>query len=177
MLTRPSLPPIPATADEVRERLSTRILTLRSVWFPSPRDLRDWKSAHSLLYLRWLGVDRFEVGPRLGSMWAACFSPVIEGTITSIDGQVQVDLQRRFPKMTSTLLALWTLTLTLWLGVLVWNISTQDEPMVWLLWWAILAGATASAPVVGGRMGGAVLDRALPELDSAARQPRVEEDW
>ncbi|NCG22010.1 MAG: hypothetical protein GWP91_23590 [Rhodobacterales bacterium] len=79
--------------------------------------------------------------------------------------------------MTSTLLALWTLTLTLWLSVLVWNISTQGEPMVWLLWWAILAGATASAPVVGGRMGGAVLDRALPELDSAARQPRVEEDW
>ena len=110
-------------------------------------------------------------------MWAACFSPVVEGTLHTVDGQVRVDLQRRFPKITSALLSLWTVTLTIWLGVLIWNITTQDEPLVWLLWWAILAGGTAAAPVVGGRLGGAVLDEALPELDKAARQPLVEEDW
>ncbi len=177
MPTRSPLQPIPATVDEVRERLSSRILTLRSIWFPSPRDLRNWKSAQGGLYLRWLGADRFEVGPRLGSMWAACFSPVVEGTLQVHNDHVTCTLRQRFPAITTGLLSLWSVTLTVWLVVLVWNISAHDEPVIWLLWWGILAASTVAAPLVGSRLGGAELDIALPQLDDAVRQPLVEEDW
>ena len=56
-----SPPLIQGTPGEVRDRLTAQILVVRSLWFPSPRDLRGWDNAISPVYLRWLGEAEVEV--------------------------------------------------------------------------------------------------------------------
>ena len=173
-----SLHPVPGTPAEVRTRLRTALLPMGSVWFPTRKELRDWEASELPLYVRWRGGNRLEVGPRLASMWASCFSPVLRGELRP-DGEDQTTFafQREFPRVTRAVLALWAVLLTGWGALLAVAVAGGELPPG-LAWWAVLAGSATAGPAVGWSLGGAALDRALPWLqDQASRAPIPGEDW
>jgi hypothetical protein len=177
MPSRSPTPPINATVSEVHERLQRRLLRVRSVWFPTPRELREWQETQAPLYLCWLGPERFEIGPRLVSMWASCFCPVFRGSIESIDSGARLSWTRAWPRFTIGLLVTWAVTLVLSLGAMLPQVLSGQEPVIWLAFWGLLAGGAVAGPLLGGRYGGAALDERVDWLIEAASNPIVEEDW
>lgn len=177
MSTRPPTDPIPAPPAEVVDRLRSQLFGVRSVWFPSRNDLRDWEQAPQPLYIRWLDQRRFEIGPRLESMWAACFSPVWQGEISGSGDETVITWNRWYPTFTLVLLFVWTLLIGLW-GAVLWSaVSAGREEPGMLFFWALLAGGAALAAAVGTVMGGGRLGAAMPWLTEAITKAPVDEDW
>jgi len=175
MWTPPSR--IEAPPEELRSRLSSQILGIHSVWFPTRRELKQWSAASGPLYLRWSSADRFEVGPRLGSMWASCFSPVLAGEITESDGATEISWVRRFPRFTTALLGGWAVVLLIWAATMLPPLLDGTVPSG-LPWWLLLAASAVAAPAVGGSMGGQALDDAAPQLITLLGDADVpDEDW
>ncbi len=177
MPTRPPPDAIPAPPDEVARRLEARLFPIRSVWFPTRAELRDWSASGSPLYLRWLGSGRFEIGPRVDNMWAACFSPVIRGALHADGGGTRLTWERAFPRLTRAVQAAWAVLLAGWLAALAPAIARGEESPGTLVFWVLLAGATAASTAVGGKLGGRALDDALPWLVEVASEEPVDEDW
>lgn len=178
---RPRAAPVPplvvdGRVDEVRRRISQRALVVRSTWFPTPRELRAWEASGVPAYVRWLRHDVIEVGPRLESMWASCFSPVLRGPLQAEGARTRVAWRRAWPGFTVGLLGLWVTVLLVWFVAIAWQISEGYVDAGAVFWWCFLAAATASAPLLGWRYGG-------PELDEAEAWVRqmaslaAEEDW
>ena len=176
MAHRSPFPPIDASPTEVRQRLLRRLLGVRSVWFPTPAELREWDETTSPLYVRWSSATHFEIGPRLASMWAACFSPVWRGTLTGED-TTTVTWSVALPRTTVALLVGWTVVLIGWMAQLGPEIMAGDTSPMMLGFWGLLAGGTIGGPLVGARFGGEALETELPFLLDAAQTPAVEEDW
>jgi hypothetical protein len=170
-------PTVDAPSETVDNRLDTRLLPIRSVWFPTPRELRRWRESGVPLYVRRLGPGRVEVGPRLDSLWAACFAPVLEGRLAPADGHTRLDWRRRWPRFTLALLAGWWVVLVVWPVVLFVQISAGRDEAGWLPFWAFLVVASTAGPAVGWVLGGRALDEAVPWLAEALRLPEVDEDW
>jgi len=167
------LPDAPAA---VHERLRSRLLLVRSVWFPSPRELRAWSTTGVPLYVRPLGPRSLEVGPRLHSMWAACFSPVQELVLAGEDRTTVVH-RRRLPRFTTGLLVVWWVLTVAWAAAIVPQVLAGDESPAWLLFWTVLAASSTGGPALGYVMGGRALDEALPWLAEMLETPDVDEDW
>jgi len=160
----------------VHERLRARLLLVRSVWFPTPRELRAWTASGVPLYVRPLGPRRLEVGPRLHSMWAACFSPVDE-LVLSGDDQAQLSVRRRAPRFTLGLLVVWWVVTVAWAAAVIPTVIAGEESPAWLLFWMVLAIASTAGPALGYVLGGRALDEAHPWLADQLQTPDVDEDW
>jgi len=167
------LPDPPAV---VHERLRSRLLLVRSVWFPTPRELRAWSTTGLPLYVRPLGPRRVEVGPRLHSMWASCFSPVDE-LVLGGEQRTTLTVQRRLPRFTLGLLVVWWVVTVAWGAAGVPQVIAGLESPAWLLFWTVLAVASTGGPAMGFVMGGKALDEAAPWLRETLETPDVEEDW
>jgi len=158
-------------------RLRGRLFPIRSVWFPTLRELRGWRESGVPLYVRVLGPQAFEVGPRLQSMWASAFSPVYAGRIEAAEDGAQVRWSRRWPRFTLALLVGWWILLAAWPPLLAAQIQAGDDHAGWLPFWAFLVLSSTAGAGVGWVMGGRELDAAVPWLTAALTQPEVGEDW
>lgn len=161
---------------ELRKRLSQRVLVVRSTWFPTPKELRAWNASGVPAYVRWLRHDGIEIGPRLESMWAACFSPVLRGHMEARDGQTRITWRRALPGFTVGLLGTWATVLALWCAAIAWQFTQGYIDVGAILWWCVLALFTVSAPLIGLHFGTPALvlaERWVREVAASA----VEEDW
>lgn len=174
--SKPHVPPgaVDAAPTVVVRRLQQRLLTLASVWFPTRRELRAWEQSGVPLYVRVLRGHRVEVGPRLQSMWAACFAPVWEGRVYDDRGRARIHWRRRPQWFTAALLAGW------WAIIAAWPVALAQDPEEggrWVVFWAFLLVVSTAGPLIGWTMGGRTLREALPWLEQAMQQPDVDEDW
>lgn len=169
-------PVVEGTPSQVRDRLSRRILVMRSLWFPTPRELRAWKDAGVPAYVVWLPDDGFEVGPRTESMWAACFSPVLRGRLEDEVGRTRLAWKRSWPRFTMSVLAMWAVTLTAWLVAIGVQLASGTVDLGAILWWTVLAVSTSLGPGLGATLGGRALDDAAEWVRTTA-SAAVEEDW
>ena len=168
---------VDAPPSDVAQRLQHRLLPIRSVWFPTPRELREWSSSGVPLYVRRLRQNTVEVGPRLASLWAACFAPVwVLSLHPHPDGGTHVKRRRRLPRFTLALLAGWWAILVAWPAALWWT-PEEDEPGRWLIFWAFLVVASTLGPLSGAVYGGRTLDDAEDWLRDTLQDPPVDEDW
>lgn len=170
-LSKVASPPgtVDAPPATVEDRLQTRLLVVRSVWFPTQRELRAWRDSGVPLYVRRLGPARVEVGPRLESMWAACFAPVLEARIAEDGASTHLEWRRRWPRFTLGLLIAW------WVVLIGWLLAQGDPGR--LPFWAFMAVMSTLGPAVGWVFGGRALDQSVPWLTEALCQPEVDEDW
>ena len=171
-------PPIQVSAapESVFTRLWQRLLPMGSLWFPTRRELRAWEDAGVPLYVRRIGKSSLEVGPKLASMWAACFAPVLVGQVAPSGKGSTIRWSRRPPWFTIWLLVGWWLVLAAWPVALI-RAAETDDPNQWWVFWAFLSLASTLGPAAGYWLGGAALDAAVPWLREALLQPDVEEDW
>ncbi len=171
-------PEVQGTAADVRKRLDARLLVVKSLWFPTPRELRAWDQSGVPLYLRWLGPHQFEIGPWLASMWASAFSPVWRGEIIAEGERARLSWRRTWTALTWGVLIAWWIVVIGWAGALIVVVGGGQESPWWVLWWGLLALSTTAGPAVGWRFGGRALDAQHDWLEVAAADPLVDgEDW
>ena len=176
---QPSKPPplpdqVDASRDAISNRIQQRLLPLASVWFPTRRELRAWEQAGVPLYARRVAADRFEIGPRLASMWAACFAPVWVVRLHEEADGTRLAWGRRPVWFTAALLAGW------WSIIAGWPVALAADPEEagrWGVFWAFLLVASTLGPAVGWWMGARSLDAAAGWLAEALTQADVDEDW
>jgi hypothetical protein len=158
-------------------RLKARLLPIRSLWFPTRAELRAWEHSGLSLYVRPLSPTDFEVGPRLYSMWAAAFSPVLRARMTADERGTQLTWKRAWPRFTLGVLILWWVATAGWAVSLFPGLLSGDEHPAWMIFWGLLALSSTAGAAVGWVQGGHELDGALAVLDEALRAPDVDEDW
>jgi hypothetical protein len=161
------------SAEERIEQLLRVLPAVRSVWFPTLKELRIWRLSGLGLYVRRVGPAQVEVGPRVPSMWAACFSPV--DVLTFRDGSLS--WSRRFPRFTIGLLGVWWVVIAGWGVQGIPQVIRGEQPLAWLLFFGLLAGAAIVGPIVGWRFGGDHLDQFRQQLVGALRVEDSGEDW
>ena len=161
-------------ATVVRRRLARGLLPIRSTWFPTPRELSRWNRSTHPLYVRWLGRETFELGPRLSSLQAASFCPVLRGRLVSdASGGTRIEGTVRLPSLTRGLFGFWGAVLIAWLFSLV-----QEPGPGELTWWFILLGFTMSAAGLAHVYGTRELRSGLERLPALlAEQELGEDDW
>ncbi|MBX2796650.1 MAG: hypothetical protein KTR31_03240 [Myxococcales bacterium] len=170
-----SLPEQVSTAPvPLLKMLQQRLLPIRSLWFPTPKELRAWDQTGVPLYVRASSASTVQIGPRLQSMWAACFSPQLHGRITEYGAGSRLTWQARFPRFTLGLLFGWWVVLVAW-PLAAWQ--SDDDPARWGPFWAFLLLCSTLGPAAGWWFGMAALRDALPWLRETLEQPPVEEDW
>ena len=178
MDTRPPSPSVPGTPEQVRERLQQRLVRVRSVWFPSPRELRTWDGSSAPLYVVWHGPRTLEVGPRLASMWASAFSPVLRGELVQEGDRTRLELRRSWPRITLAVLGVWWIVVVAWGVLLALGIRPEGESPMVVMWWAVLALTVIAGPGIGWTLGGRHLDESRAFLTGAAGEDVVDgEDW
>lgn len=165
--------------EQVRQRLTRELFAVRSLWFPTLREMRAWDASTAALYVRWRGAGGFEVGPRLMNQQAARLSPVLRAAISEAEaGQCRLSGRIVMPTAARALLVVWSLVLLVWLGVLLAAIERGDRQLDVLVVWLLAALGTAVAVTVGWVAGGRALRSALPELVRVASDPDSgEDDW
>ncbi len=169
---------VSGTPEDVRRRLDDRLLRIGNPWFPTRTELKEWEDSAVPFYIIRSKGNEVEVGPRLNNLWAACFSPVLRGTLAATDSGTTITWDRSWLRITSVLLWGWTAVLAVWLAVLVPQIASGSEHPIWLLWWTIVAATRVAATLLGGHYGGLEMEQHMPWLNSAATEEIVEEeDW
>lgn len=163
---------LPTSPDAVLARLVRQSIVVRSVWFPTTAELTGWGLSGCPVYLRPLSADRAEIGPRLGSMWASVFSPVLELRLEPTPEGSRAQWHRRYPRFTAGVLVLWAALVVLWGSAIALGLHPGAEP-----WWAIITASTLAAPAVGWIAGGRALDATIPWVSTVVLAPDEEEDW
>jgi hypothetical protein len=163
---------LPTDPEAVQRRLGRQALVVRSVWFPTQRELSEWGRSGCPVYISPMGTNRIAIGPRLGAMWASVFSPRFVGEFRPEGSGTRVTWTVSLPRMTRIILGLWGVLVTGW-GV---AIALGLQPGG-LLWWAIVTLSTAAAPMLGVRMGGRALEEAVPWIEEVLLAPDDSEDW
>ena len=165
-------PRIDASPAEIRRRTDERLLTMRSVWFPSPREDAAWRASGHPVYIRWIGPNTAEVGPRFDSLWVSSFAPV---DVVDVSGPIAP--VRRLPHVTTAVLVGWWVAAAAWAAYGLPRIASGDEPAAWLFFFGTVVGASTLGPGLGWVMGGRALDAARGVWLEAMRVPRSGEDW
>lgn len=169
----PGLPTsLPTPPAAVARRLCHQAPVVRSVWFPTRAELAAWEASGAPLYVRPLGPTSLEMGPKLDSMWASVFSPVLVLSLEESAEGARATWARRLPNLTRAVLGFWTMVLGAWGAVLFSGQGLNSAPF-----WALLAAATVLAPIVGRSWGGSALEDGVPWLAAILLAPDDEEDW
>jgi hypothetical protein len=152
---------------------------VRSLWFPSLREMRAWDVTTSRLYVRWQGDTAFEIGPRLVNQQAARFCPVIRGELSRTeDGRTRVQGRRETPTGAAVLLLTWAVVLVVWAAIEVPRVMEGTVPAGAMFWWALAVAGTVVTARIGAVQGGRELQEALPDLTHAAGDARWgQDDW
>ena len=169
---------VDAPPDEVVARLKSGLLPMRSLWLPTPRELRAWDASSEAMWVRWVGERRFIAGPRVFSPGAARFCPVVGGRIEPCGrGQSRLMAARQLPRGAMVLVGIWAALLVAWAAVQIPALLAEGD-VRWLPWWGMIAASLAAAVVAGLSQGGRALDHALPHLERVAADPGAgEDDW
>lgn len=149
-------------------------MPVRSVWFPTPAELRRWEESGLPLYVRRVGAATVEVGPRLGSMWASCFAPV---DVLRFDTDGKVAVSRRLPRFTVGILAVWWVATIGWGASELPKVAAGDLHPAFLVFFAVLALASTVGPWVGWRQGSTWLDGHRRWWVEALEGQADGEDW
>ena len=174
-MARPDASPpnvLPTPPESVQQRLARQALVVRSLWFPTRRELVEWGRSGCPVWFMPLGPGRFLTGPRLGAMWASVFSPCLRAEIRPEGDGSRVEWRRTWPPLTRAVLGIWAVLVTGWGGAIALGMHPGG-----LLWWAIVTGGTAAAPLVGSIRGGIALAGTIPWLTDVVSAPDDEEDW
>lgn len=153
-----------APVDEVRRRMASGLVGVGSLWFTSQAELRRWDRATEPLFVQWTGPLAFDVGPRLASLSAARFSPVLRGALVAEGGGTRVRGVVAPPRFAAGLLAAWAAALALWLVLGTRATLAGEEPPGWFALWVVLALALVAAGGIGWVGGGRALRDQLPAL-------------
>lgn len=166
--------PLPSTlqaqAVDVHARLRQHLLVIRSVWFPTLKELAAWTESEQALYLSPQTGGEVEVGPRLHNMWASCFSPVVCLKIHDRGDESELEFHVGLPRTTRRLMIAWGAMMLIWLAVLTFA-NNGDDLQRTLPFWILLSGATAAGPWLGRVMGGRALSDAIPWLQRVLETP------
>lgn len=169
---------IEASPREVRRLLEESLLPVRSLWFPTPRELREWRASGALLYAVWHRGGVVEVGPRVESLNAARFLPAARLRLREVEGHVHVEGWARLPRVTRVLLAGMGVMLVLWGASVFPGVWAGDKPWAWVLFWGLLAGTLGGGAVLGTVVGRRLLEARVPWLAELLADAAVEgEDW
>lgn len=154
---------VAAPPAQVRARLAAACFVVGSMWFPTLAELRDWRTSTTTLYVRFTGPASGEVGPRLYSLQAARFAPVLSLRLVpeGIDRTRLVGEVRASSAMRALVLG-WGGTLVVWPVLAL--LSAESADLRWVPWWAVLVAFVGFAALAGHVMGGRALRAALPEL-------------
>ena len=163
---------LPTDPEAVQRRLARQALVVRSVWFPTQRELSEWGRSGCPVYVSPMGTGRIAVGPRLGAMWASVFSPRFVGVLAREGSGTRVRWTVSLPRMTKIILGFWALLVAGW-GV---SIALGFHPGG-LLWWAIVTLSTAGAPALGMHRGGQALAATVPWITEVLLAEDDAEDW
>lgn len=169
---------VDGSPEQVRERLTSRLLPVSSVWFPTRRELAAWDEASAPLYLQPTRGGQAEIGLRLDTIWASRMTPCwrlelrSEGT-----GRTRLVLRPRYPTLTVVVMAVFATLHGLW-GLALWQGTLGEvppgRPVLWWLLLAIVVGASS----VGWSWGRSALEEQRAWLLRTAAQPRLsDEDW
>lgn len=165
----------PAT---VRARLSAGLVPMRSLWFPTPAELRAWDRATAPLYLRRASGGAVEVGPRLGNLQAARLCPSVVLTFTPIDGGTRVQGRAAMPVFAWRLLAIVTVLGVLWAGVIGGAWVTGGPAARGWPFCAVLLGAVLAVHTLARGPGRDALAVGLRALPGVASDPNAgSDDW
>ncbi len=170
----PDHPPavLPTDPEAVQRRLARQALVVRSVWFPTQRELTAWGRSGCPVYISPMGTGRIAIGPRLGAMWASVFSPRFVGELRPEGRGTRVTWSVSLPRMTRIVLGIWAVLVFGWGAAIAMGLHPGG-----LLWWAIVTLSTAGAPLLGMRMGGQALEQSLPWITEVLLAPDDDEDW
>lgn len=167
---------ITLSPERARERLTQGAMVVASTWFPTTSELSAWSRSGAVLYVRQRN-GHVEIGPRLASIMAASFCPVLKARLLPHEGGSRLEGRIGLQPVTTAMFIAWAVVLLVWLAALSSRISAGLEPAATLMWWSLALAFTLGAGglgwVVGGRELHKVLD-GLPELLGSA--PR-EDDW
>jgi len=157
------LAPPNAAADKVR----AHTLEVRSVWFPSPRSLRAWGATPHHMWHRFDG-DTLLLGPRIASIQAARFCPMLRGHATTVDGGTRWTFEPVTLPTTRVVMAIWTLVILAWafyIGVQYGQGASETFGL--FIFWLILAIGSAGGAWLGRVRGIMALREGLDELVAA----------
>jgi hypothetical protein len=169
---------VPVSPAEARRRLDAALLPVGSLWFPTLAELRRWDRSTEALFVHWIDEARFEIGPRVTNPQAARFCPVLRGRVVAVGTGTRLEGRVIFPRFAGGLLVVWGLLLALWLALGLQRSFAADEPLGWLLWWAVLAASLALTAGLGAVLGGRALQEGLPELERVLADPDAgADDW
>lgn len=163
--------------EQLRARLRQELLPVRSLWLPSRKELDAWSHSAAPLYVRFVGPQRIEIGPRTYSVQTACLCPVWRGELRAGSAGGELRLHRGLPRLTALMAATWLAVELVWAAVGLPEVLAGELHPSWLLWWGIPWIGGAAALGLGWWRGGQQLDAARPELERIARAPVVAEDW
>lgn len=170
---------VDGTPAEVRERLDRMLLGIGSVWFPTLAELDRWYGSTMPLYVRWLGEQRFEIGPRLGSMRVARLAPVLRGAIEPTDdGRSRLSWRLGWSPFSLAVLGAWSVAIAAWAVVLVPRLAAGEASPLTLVTWVLLAALTWGTALVTWRQGREALEGRLLWLrEQLATRTVPGEDW
>lgn len=170
---------VDASPEEVVRRLEGGVLMVRDLWIVSPRDRRAWDRSTDTLYARRLGPGRWEVGPRLASLAAARWCPVVTVVVHPEGAGTLVRLGRLRTSRTAAVVLGGVSALVVAWAVLLWVAwrAGSDEARAWPFC-AGLAGALAFMQAVAWGPGAQAIKRALPDLWRIVERPAAgQDDW
>jgi hypothetical protein len=151
----------------VQQRLETELVSLRSVWFPTPKELREWEASSAGLYLRIGRKGERALGPRLASMWASAFAPTLSYRLVADGSHTAIQGVKRFAPITKLVLGTWWVVVIGWGIALTVQIGQGTTPPIAAGWWTILFLATTAGPLMGWVWGGAALEHGLHAFSDA----------
>lgn len=166
-------------AAVARERLSRDLVAVRSLWFPTPVELRHWRETSAPLYVSWRRHAGFDVGPRTESIYAARFCPVLRARLHEApDGTVQITATTRFTTATLVVALGWWGVVALWGAVELQAVLAGTTHPAILGFWGFLALSTVGGTALGWVVGRRLLRERAPwlrmVLTDAARE---RQDW
>jgi hypothetical protein len=167
------------SADDARARLAERLVVVGDLWLPTRAEMGAWHDAAAPLYVRWTRPGGFEIGPRLETIPAARFAPVLRGRFApGADGSTRLLARWRFPRSTRVVLATFATMVVAWGAVTLFRFATGDTHAGWVGAWAVTALITVAGPAAAWRFGRGELARELPGLRDLLAEERVPaEDW
>lgn len=172
--TRISLPHPPAA---VLAALREHAVVATPAWLPKMSQAKAWRESSAPLYLV-EGTRRYEVGPKVPSLNAARFFPVLAFTLTPSGEGTVLEGTLRLPIYSQAILWLWTIILVFWGASVLPEVESGALPAVWAVVWGLFAAITVALPLVSLTLGaGHTREKMalLPEL--LANPPLAEEDW
>ncbi|MGC6491810.1 MAG: hypothetical protein ACON5B_03135 [Myxococcota bacterium] len=161
--------------NEVRRRIVSRCVVMRSIWFPTLAEYRAWDASHEHAFVLETR-DGLIVGARIVNASAARLLPVVRLTLQPSGNKTTLNIAIGWLTVTKIVGIAWGIVLMLWLVALVQ--AAPDQQAGGLFWWSILAGGSTLATLTGWVQGRKELRRAVDHIVAALEDDAAgADDW